>query len=367
MQGLKVYGASHLQAVFDHVIGRRALRAQLAIDAAGAEVDAGAARVDFDEVAGQVFVKRALEVAAAGGHNVMMIGPPGAGKSMLARRLPTILPSMSFRESLETSAIYSITGQLRAKGLMRQRPYRHPHHTISDVGLAGGGSGVPRPGEVSLAHHGVLFLDELPEFKAKALEVLRQPLEDSEVTINRSLMSVTFPANVMLVAAMNPCKCGYFETAQAKRCHCPASSVRAYRRKVSGPLLDRIDLHIEVPAVDYETIKSRPDSEPSSVIQARVEAARAVQRARFEGEGIYTNAQMQPRQLYTHCVLTEEGHGILSAVVDRLGLSARAHHRILKVARTIADLDCAQHIAPEHLAEAIQYRTLDRQHDALAA
>lgn len=218
-----------------------------------------------------------------------------------------------------------------------------------------------------MAHHGVLFLDELPEFKARALEVLRQPLEDAEVTINRSLMSVTFPANVMLVAAMNPCKCGYFETAQANRCHCPASSVRAYRRKVSGPLMDRIDLHIEVPAVDYETLKARPDCEPSRVVQARVQAARLVQRARFEGEGIYTNAQMQPRHLYTHCALDEAGHAMLAMVVQRLGLSARAHHRILKVARTIADLQGAPRIDPAHLAEAIQYRTLDRQHGATAA
>ncbi len=324
--------------------------------------EAQAGLLDFAEVAGQVAAKRALEVAAAGGHNVLMVGPPGLGKSMLAKRLPSILPPMSFVEALETTKIYSVTGQLdAASGLMQQRPFRHPHHTISDVGIAGGGSGLPRPGEISLAHNGVLFLDELPEFRKNVLEVMRQPLEDGQVTISRSLTTLTFPAEVMLVAAMNPCKCGYFGADHVRRCSCPVDQVRAYRARISGPMMDRIDLHIEVPAVSYAKLRAKRRGEKSAAIRARVIEARRVQRARF-GEGkVHCNAQMTPAHLRAHCALDEQGHKLLERVVDRLGMSARAYDRILKVARTIADLAGKEVLEPGHIAEAIQYRALDRQ------
>ena len=361
VEGVRVYAISHLRELTDLLFGDEA---PAPCPCAAFEADAGAFAVDFCEVAGQAAVKRALEVAAAGGHNVLMLGPPGSGKSMLARRLPTILPAMSFDEALETTAVYSVAGLLGAQGgLLTERPFRSPHHTISDVGLAGGGSGVPRPGELSLAHHGVLFLDELPEFKKRTLEVMRQPLEDGHVTISRSLITLTYPAHIMLVAAMNPCPCGYFGASEApgtRRCICTQDQVRRYRARVSGPLLDRIDLHIDVPAVPYAALRQAGSAEPSATIRARVQAARARQRARFGDDGVHANAQMRHAHLRAHCALDEAGHSLLRRAVDRLGMSARASDRILKVARTIADLDGADTITPLHLAEAIQYRTLDR-------
>ncbi len=316
--------------------------------------------IDFFDVSGQESVKRALEVAAAGNHNLLMLGPPGSGKSMLAKRIPTILPPMTFDESLETTRIYSVTGLLQ-NGLLPERPFRAPHHTISDVGVIGGGSGLPRPGEISLAHNGVLFLDELPEFRKNVLEVLRQPLENGEVTISRSLVSLTYPASVMLVAAMNPCKCGYFGSDHVRRCHCPVDSVRAYRARISGPVMDRIDLHIEVPAVPYKRLAQRKHGTSSAQMRARVANARAIQARRFEGTPIHTNSQMTPALVQTHCALDKEGHAMLESVIDRFGMSARAYDRILKVARTIADLHGSESIEAAHLAEAIQYRALDRQ------
>jgi magnesium chelatase family protein len=357
--GIDVYGVRNLRETFQFVRGEKQLTPTRG-DLSEFFATHQNYEVDFADVKGQGHVKRAVEVAVAGGHNMLMIGPPGSGKSMLSKRIATIIPPMALEEAIETTKIHSIAGLLGPeRSFVATRPFRSPHHTISDVGLLGG-SATPAPGEVSLAHNGVLFLDELPEFKRSTLEVMRQPLEDGRVTISRAAGTLTFPSEFMLVAAMNPCPCGYFGDMK-RECRCSPVQVQRYRQRISGPLLDRIDLHIEVPSIEYREIASERAEEASAAIRARVGAARQRQQNRFRSDKMTTcNARMSSRAIKTHCKLSDESQELIRVAMNELSLSARAYDRILKVARTIADLGGSESISPEHVSEAIQYRTFDR-------
>jgi magnesium chelatase family protein len=356
VSGIRVYAVENTRQLLAHLRGQQKIEPAVPLD----NTDAFAFPLaDFSDVKGLKEARRALEIAAAGDHNVLLIGPPGCGKSMLAQRLPSILPDMTAEESLETTKLYSVAGELPTNvSLIRQRPFRSPHHTVSAPGLSGGGS-VPRPGELSLAHNGVLFLDELPEFDRRVLEVLRQPLEDRSVTISRAAGTVSYPCSVMLVCAMNPCHCGYYGH-PTRRCTCQPLDRKKYLARVSGPLLDRLDIHLEVSPVSFKKLSSEETSESSAVIRERVNAARRIQENRLAGTGVFANGQMSARQTRAFCRLKEDGNQLLQRAFSSLGLSARAYDKILRVARTIADLDGSETIETPHLAQAIQFRSLDR-------